>query len=143
MLIDVVERYVQCARYVAGGKLFAGAHIDDGYEVILVAPQEFAPGYSLQAVAVVEVPDDGVVHLVDMPLAGTPQTAKEIDDIIIGHTVEDVEPIFSRSDQACASKLLQVPGSVGDGEACHVCECFDIALTLREELQQFQFVRVA
>jgi hypothetical protein len=38
-----------------------------------------------------------------MPLAGTPQAAKEINHIIAGHAVENVKAFFAGGDQTRAS----------------------------------------
>jgi hypothetical protein len=70
-----------------------------------------------------------------MPLASTPQAAKEIDNIIAGDTVKNVKAFLSGGDQTGAPQLLEVPGRVGDAKACHIRQYLDAAFTL---CQQFQ-----
>ena len=99
MLLDIVEGYVQSTRYVADFIFFSGADIQYGYQAFFATSQELLSRYRFQAIAITKISNDDIVYFLHMPLAGTPQAAKEIDYIIAGHTVKNVKAFFAGCDQ--------------------------------------------
>lgn len=140
--LKLVEWHVQCPRDMPLGKLPRRSHVEDGDQPAVGALQQLACRQRFEVVACVQVAVDQTADFGGMRFGQRAQRGNRIQCAVVGQCVEHLLAVAPWCDQAHPFELLQVLGGVCNGKPCRLSKLVDVALTLRQIVEQLQ-ARVA